>query len=179
MSEIKYTRKKVAMYDGNYGQEDIALVRIFDSVHDVADYWECDKKHIYRAISYGKNYLLHSYKYCEDLLPNEEWVFHPNGRRVSNMGRTQGKSRGVTFGCHRPSGYMVIYDGNRMYQVHRLVLEGFTSIGDGEGKFVDHIDGNKTNNTLSNLRWVTAKENASNRRPRQKFKHCDSCSCEL
>lgn len=48
----------------------------------------------------------------------------------------------------------------RKYFVHRLVLEAFCPI---EGKYeVDHIDGCRTNNRLSNLRWVTSAENKAN-----------------
>ena len=45
--------------------------------------------------------------------------------------------------------------------IHRLVAELF--IPNPENKTeVDHIDGNKLNNDVSNLRWVSRKENMNN-----------------
>jgi hypothetical protein len=46
-------------------------------------------------------------------------------------------------------------------KIHRLVAETFLE-ADDEKNEVDHIDGDRTNNNLSNLRWVTSSENHQN-----------------
>jgi hypothetical protein len=46
--------------------------------------------------------------------------------------------------------------------VHRLVAEAFIENDDDTKLFVDHIDTNKLNNNVSNLRWVSHKENMNN-----------------
>ena len=55
---------------------------------------------------------------------------------------------------------MMSTDGERhRYSVHRLVLENFNPIENMNEFQVNHIDGNKRNNNLSNLEWVTCSEN--------------------
>lgn len=47
------------------------------------------------------------------------------------------------------------------FSIHRLILESFSGIHDST-LTVDHIDGNKQNNSLENLRWTSIKENLEN-----------------
>lgn len=98
--------------------------------------------------------------------------------QVSNMGRVKGIEREVYSG-HNYSvlriekekiykGYKVkngyIYqtllkNGKRKtFKLHRLVAETFIPNPDNKPQ-VNHIDGDKENNKVSNLEWVTRKEN--------------------
>ena len=60
-------------------------------------------------------------------------------------------------------GYMVVHlykDGkHKCCQVHRLVAHAFIPNRTRHFRQVNHIDGNKTNNKVSNLRWATHKQN--------------------
>lgn len=51
---------------------------------------------------------------------------------------------------------------NRNCKLHRLVGQTFIENVDNKPE-IDHIDGNKTNNHVSNLRWATRSENAGNK----------------
>lgn len=56
-------------------------------------------------------------------------------------------------------GYLQVqFKDKRNYFVHRIVALTFIPNPDNK-PYVDHIDGNKANNSVENLRWVTASEN--------------------
>jgi len=57
-------------------------------------------------------------------------------------------------------GYLKVMVKKKVYSVHRLVAETFIPNPDNK-PVVDHIDKDRRNNMVNNLRWVTAKENAS------------------
>lgn len=58
-------------------------------------------------------------------------------------------------------GYRRVYISGKNYAVHRLVWELVHGVS--PTKPLDHIDGNKQNNRISNLREVTPMENSQNR----------------
>lgn len=65
-----------------------------------------------------------------------------------------------TYGCKDKRGYRTVrYEGN-YYYVHRLVAECFIPNPDGKTE-VDHINTNRSDNRVENLRWLTRGENCN------------------
>lgn len=69
------------------------------------------------------------------------------------------KMRETTPCLNKARGYMYVRTSNKNLQVHRLVASAFVPNPDNK-PYVNHKDGDKTNNHYKNLEWVTAKENA-------------------
>lgn len=102
----------------------------------------------------------------------EEWksiINYPN-YEISNMGNCRNIS------TNKNLKYFIDHKGYKRYNlsvrdetrirknipIHRLVAIHF--IPNSENKTeVDHIDNDKLNNSISNLRWVTTSENSRNR----------------
>lgn len=99
-----------------------------------------------------------------ELLDGEVFKEHPiyNDYFVSNMGRVVGAKGNLLNASKSSSGYMIIgFYGNKTQKttsVHRAVVETF--VGEiPKDKNIDHIDGIKHNNKLSNLEIVSRSEN--------------------
>lgn len=87
---------------------------------------------------------------------------------VSNMGRVysdpaKGNRGGLLSGSKNSDGYRMVFlcEGGTQTQigVHRLVALLFVPGRTEDRDEVNHIDGNKENNSASNLEWVTHQEN--------------------
>lgn len=102
----------------------------------------------------------------------EEWkpvVGYEKLYEISNLGRIKslkyrgGKGQKIlsTYNVH---GYkrVRLFDGTtvRSTGVHRIVAEAFLD-NPSSKQFVNHKDGNKSNNRLDNLEWVTGSENVA------------------
>ena len=66
-----------------------------------------------------------------------------------------------TLGSKTKMGYLLVGINNQRLYVHRLVAETFIPNPKNNPE-VDHIDRNPANNKVSNLRWVTSKDNMRN-----------------
>ncbi len=57
--------------------------------------------------------------------------------------------------------YVDLYKNNKFktISVHRLVAQAFLPCENFENLVINHIDGDRTNNHVTNLEWVTQKEN--------------------
>lgn len=70
---------------------------------------------------------------------------------------------GVTLHCKNDSERRKSDRGSNCYQVHRLVAKAWIP-NPNKLPYVNHKDGNKKNNTVSNLEWVSPSQNAKHSR---------------
>jgi hypothetical protein len=87
------------------------------------------------------------------------WAIIHNIYEVNEHGEVRNiKTKHVLTPCANKKGYLKINLNKKSFFIHRLVAKAF--IPNPENKpFVNHIDGNKANNNVNNLEWVTNSEN--------------------
>ena len=107
-------------------------------------------------------------------LPNEQWLPIPDEPfnktfSVSNMGRVKNIKTGKikTLTKNKSTGYYSVRldigkkHKKKTYQIHQLIAQMF--IGNSpENYYVTHIDRNKQNNKVDNLKYISISESTKN-----------------
>ena len=129
----------------------------------------------------------YEYKFApvqQEEIPGEEWrvMIDPrsgrlvSGRNVSSLGRITSKAGRISVGTVRKDGYLgtkIRMGSQPRYElVHRLVAASFLCLAPSpDHSQVNHKDGNKSNNAVENLEYVTPAENSAHRFACQKGPH--------
>lgn len=112
----------------------------------------------------NSNTIRRQTEYYQEDLPNEIWKEFEN-YYVSSLGRIRHKGKNNLLKPSITCGYYKIRLSNnglvKDYMIHQLVYQIFKGNYDKSKYIVDHIDGNKLNNNINNLRLLTNSENAN------------------
>ena len=99
----------------------------------------------------------------------ETWlpIANYNNYEISSIGRVRNNKTGkILSQTTQMSGYKQVClceNGKRkMHTIHRLVMQAFNPVSKMDSMDVNHIDYDKTNNTLDNLEWVPRRQNLIN-----------------
>lgn len=97
---------------------------------------------------------------------NEIWrTIGLTNYQVSNLGRIRNQNERIltpSSNGQKKNDYQFIIIGDKKNYIHQLVLQAF--IGDKPKGFeCDHINGNKLDNSIDNLRYLTVYENRSHK----------------
>jgi hypothetical protein len=82
----------------------------------------------------------------------------PEGYLINRFGQIKSPFNKILKTNISNSGYICISIKNKGYFIHRALMFCFSEIDENK-TFVNHKDGNKLNNCLSNLEWCTKSDN--------------------
>lgn len=125
---------------------------------------------------------MEKYTTPEPILPapgeEEVWKTHPvyTEYEISTFGNVRRKSTQYMMTASvNGRGYSTVHfrvgienKNGKYLRVHKLVAETFLGEAPGPEYECDHLDRNRQNNYVGNLRWATHPENQANSRPRRK-----------
>lgn len=88
------------------------------------------------------------------------------GEFTNKVRRSTNALAGAKCGCVNRHGYVVGRLDDRLYYMHRIAWAMIYGEWPAKGMDLDHIDGDKANNRIANLRLATRSQNMANRTPK-------------
>jgi hypothetical protein len=166
-----FNRKKRNMQGRLVAQFDSQgkFMKIWNKMEDAAKAFGTDTSNISLGCKKGYRIENHYWRYYDGDVKDEVWKpiiddKIKEGYQVSSHGRIKKLKGAVTYGTITPCGYFYITfkpkEGTKRVgrYIQRVVAAMFH--GPDESKYVNHKDGNKTNNHYLNLEYVTKAENS-------------------
>ena len=92
---------------------------------------------------------------------HELFEYREDGNLIWKINPAKNVKRGDVAGSLSDTGYLRVRINEKDYRAHRIIFlyhHGYLT----DGLSIDHIDGNKTNNCIENLREVTNSQNILN-----------------
>lgn len=163
----KYKGKPVYQLD-----EDKEIIKKWDSTREAAEYFDIKGEFINGAIRRGTRTQGYYWEYCEKMDGEDEdleWKeVKVEGYKiifVSNTGTVKDNKGKIKKQTLNNSGYLNVQIRSeekyksKAFRVHILVAKGFLGEHENPKIEINHKDGNKLNNNIKNLEYVTHKEN--------------------
>lgn len=143
------------------------FIRRWNKIRDAAEFLGISHTNISTRCNTDKTVAGYLWEYDLSDLEDEEWREAPYEEYelfyVSSLGRIKRENGRITEGSLKRTGYLnfTVYEKGTnkkiLKMVHRAVADTF--LGKNDDLQINHIDGCKSNNKISNLEYVTDREN--------------------